>query len=154
MNNKFEQISLKPGFMKHNGGLLFKTVSDDEYQLVVKWSKIEAKGTRSYQRCYGPPFLLQISGSGLVAPCGMLFNERYNKFHIGNIAQQRFKDIWASDRYWEVMNFLASPNFNAQTMCASLCLQHKVNEALDNNLKGYNKIEKPKANSTKELVFA
>ena len=32
MNKKFEQISIKPGFMKHNGGLLFKTVSENEYE--------------------------------------------------------------------------------------------------------------------------
>ena len=32
MNNNFEQISLRPGFMKHNGGILFKTVSENEYQ--------------------------------------------------------------------------------------------------------------------------
>ena len=32
MSNKFEQISLKPGFMKHNGGLLFKTISEKEYE--------------------------------------------------------------------------------------------------------------------------
>ena len=32
MSNKFEQISLKPGFMKHNGGLLFKTISENEYE--------------------------------------------------------------------------------------------------------------------------
>ena len=32
MNNKFEQISLKPGFMKHNGGVLFKTISKNEYE--------------------------------------------------------------------------------------------------------------------------
>ena len=32
MTNKFEQISLKPGFMKHNGGLLFRTVSENEYE--------------------------------------------------------------------------------------------------------------------------
>jgi len=31
MSKDFEQISLKPGFMKHNGGLLFKTISDNEY---------------------------------------------------------------------------------------------------------------------------
>ena len=113
-----------------------EALSDDEYQVVVKWSKIEAKGTRSYQRCYGAPFMLQLSGSGLVAPCGMLFNERYKKFHIGNICEKRFKDIWASDRYWEVMNYLASPKFNAQKMCGSLCLQHKVNENLDEYQKG------------------
>ena len=32
MTKNFEQISIKPGFMKHNGGLLFKTVSDTEYE--------------------------------------------------------------------------------------------------------------------------
>ena len=32
MPKECEQISLKPGFMKHNGGLLFKTISEDEYQ--------------------------------------------------------------------------------------------------------------------------
>ena len=32
MNNKFEQISLKSDFMKHNGGLLFKTISENEYE--------------------------------------------------------------------------------------------------------------------------
>ena len=32
MNNKFEQISHKPDFMKHNGGILFKTISENEYQ--------------------------------------------------------------------------------------------------------------------------
>ena len=113
-----------------------EALSDDAYKVVVKWSKIQAAGTRSYQRCYGPPFIIQLSGSGLVAPCGMLFNERYKKFHIGNICETRFKEIWASDRYWEVMNYLASADFNAQKMCGSLCLQHKVNEALDAYLKG------------------
>ncbi len=32
MANKFEQISLKPGFMKHNGGLLFRNISETEYE--------------------------------------------------------------------------------------------------------------------------
>ena len=37
---------------------------------------------------------------------------------------------------------VASPKFNAQKMCASLCLQHKVNETLDNYVKGKVKIKK------------
>ena len=32
MNKNFEQISDKPGFMKHNGGVLFRTISENEYQ--------------------------------------------------------------------------------------------------------------------------
>ena len=32
MSDKFEQISLKPCFMKHNGGVMFKNISDTEYE--------------------------------------------------------------------------------------------------------------------------
>ena len=32
MSNKFEQISIKAGFMKHNGGVLFRTISETEYE--------------------------------------------------------------------------------------------------------------------------
>ena len=32
MSKKFEQISVKAGFMKHNGGVLFRTISDIEYE--------------------------------------------------------------------------------------------------------------------------
>jgi len=130
-----------------------ETYSDEDYKVVVKWSKIKAEGKRSYQRCYGPPFQIQMSGSGLVAPCGMLFNERYKKFHIGNITQTRFKDIVNSDRYWEVMNYLASPNFDAQKMCGSLCLQHKPNEYLDGLQKGIIKLEKPTGQIPNHINF-
>lgn len=73
---------------------------------------------------------MQFSGSGLVAPCGMLFNSRYKKFHIGNIADKSFKEIWQSKKYWEIIKSLGSKKFDARTMCGSLCLQHKVNEYL------------------------
>ena len=32
MSKNFEQISIKPGFMKHNGGVLFRNISKDEYE--------------------------------------------------------------------------------------------------------------------------
>ena len=32
MSNKFEQISVKQGFMKHNGGVLFRAISETEYE--------------------------------------------------------------------------------------------------------------------------
>ena len=46
MNKDFKQISLKPGFMKHNGGLLFKTVSENEYQFkaTIKENHLNAAG--------------------------------------------------------------------------------------------------------------
>ena len=46
MSKEFEQISIKPGFMKHNGGLLFKTVTEDECQFktVIKENHLNAAG--------------------------------------------------------------------------------------------------------------
>ena len=46
MSNEFEQISLKAGFMKHNGGILFKTISKNEYQFktTIKENHLNAAG--------------------------------------------------------------------------------------------------------------
>lgn len=113
-----------------------EAMSTPETKIIAKWNKIVAGNHRDYSRCYGAPFILQISGSGLVAPCGMLFNERYAKFHIGDIVTESFKDILHGDRYWEVMNYLASDKFDARRMCGFLCLQHLTNDALDKHKKG------------------
>ena len=46
MSKDFEQISLRPGFMKHNGGLLFKTISENEYKFktTIKENHLNAAG--------------------------------------------------------------------------------------------------------------
>ena len=46
MSKNFEQISLRPGFMKHNGGLLFKTISENEYEFktTIKENHLNAAG--------------------------------------------------------------------------------------------------------------
>ena len=111
-------------------------------KVIVKWDKIKNKGKPSYKRFYGPQFLLQISGSGLVAPAGNFFNARYSKLHMGNFADERFKDIFKSDRYTKIMDYLASPDFDAQTMMGTLPISHYVSEALDDHLKGNRRIEK------------
>jgi MoaA/NifB/PqqE/SkfB family radical SAM enzyme len=118
-----------------------EAMSNDQTKVIVKWSKIRDGDKPTYQRFYGPQFLLQISGSGLVAPSGMFFNARHSKLHIGNFTEERMKDIWKSDRYWRVMNYLASPHFNAQTMMGTLPIQHYVSVALDNHLKGIQRIQ-------------
>lgn len=117
-----------------------ENMSNEKTKIIIKWSKIKDKGIPTYNRFYGPQFLLQISGSGLVAPSGMFFNARYSKFHMGNFAEERFKDIFNSSRYKEIMDYLSSPYFDAQTMMGTLPIQHYVSQALDNHIKGEVKI--------------
>lgn len=123
------------------------------YTVAVKWSKILSEGKRCYRQCYGPAFIMQFSGSGLVAPCGMLFNKKYAKYHIGNIAEKSFKEIWKSERYWEVLRLIASEEFDAQTMCGTLCLQHKVNEFLWDLKQGGLKLKAPQGPPPLHLNF-
>ena len=68
------------------------------------------------------------------------FNAKHSKLHIGNYTEERFKDIFKSERYWRAMNYLASPSFDAHTMMGTLPIQHYVNVALDNHAKGIQKI--------------
>ena len=46
MNNKFEQISLKPGFMKHNGGVMFRDISENEseFKSTINENHLNAAG--------------------------------------------------------------------------------------------------------------
>lgn len=100
-----------------------ESLSDESFRVVVKWSRLQDEGKRKYSRCYATPFLLQMSGSGLIAPCGQMFAEHYKRVHIGNITKKRFRDIWASDRYWDVMKYLAE-EFDPSVQCGPNCVQH------------------------------
>ena len=130
-----------------------ESLSDENYLVKAKWSKVLSGGKRKYSQCYGPPFIMQLSGSGLVAPCGMLFNRKYKKFHIGNIVDTSFKEIWKSKRYKEVLDLIASNKFDAKTMCGTLCLQHKVNEFLWDLKKGKASLEKPQGEPPMHINF-
>ena len=46
MSNNFEQISVKQGFMKHNGGVLFRTISETEYEFksIINENHLNAAG--------------------------------------------------------------------------------------------------------------
>ena len=46
MSDSFEQISLKHGFMKHNGGVMFRNISESEYEFksVISENHLNAAG--------------------------------------------------------------------------------------------------------------
>ena len=46
MTKQFKQISIKPGFMKHNGGLLFREISENEFEFktIIKDNHLNAIG--------------------------------------------------------------------------------------------------------------
>ena len=127
-----------------------ESFSTDLTKVIVKWSKILDGSISSSTKMYGPQFLLQISGSGLVAPSGMFFNARYSKLHLDNFMDERFIDIYKSQRYDRVMNYIVSDRFDCKTMMGRLPIQHYLNVAIDDHLKGKNLLKLP-TNSEKPM---
>lgn len=128
-----------------------EALSDDTTKIVVKWNKLKHQGERQYSKCYGPPFALQMSGNGLIAPCGPLFNEKWRTFHVGNITQQRFKDIWESERYWSVMRYIGSDQFDPRKRCPSDCMQNLTNDWLYRYMEG--KVSFPTTKAPANVAF-
>ena len=46
MSGKFKQISIKSGFMKHNGGIMFRNVSKTEYEFKTTINKNHLNAAR------------------------------------------------------------------------------------------------------------
>ena len=59
----------------------------------------------------------------------MWFNERKNEFIMGNVIEKSFKEIWMSDRYWEVQKKVREI-VNVNKDCESNCRQHYINRFL------------------------
>lgn len=128
-----------------------EALGDKDFRIVVKRERMKDEGKRDYAKCFGPPFITQMSGNGLIAPCGFLFNEKYKAFHIGNICDTRFKDIFNSDRYWEVMKYLASDEFDPRSRCGPNCLQTQTNSFLYKYVNG--QVQLPTGTAPPHLEF-
>ena len=126
-----------------------ESLTDDNTKIIVKWTRLTAK--RQYTKCFGPPFLLQMSGNGLIATCGPFFNDKFKPFHIGNIMRTRFRDIFHSERYWEVMKYIGSDEFNPQTRCPPNCVQTHTNKWLFDFKEG--KVDFPNGDAPAHLEF-
>lgn len=128
-------------------------LSTNKYMVKVKWNKIADGDKRTYSQCYGARFHLQISGSGLVAPCGCFFGDKYKKYHIGDFTKKRFKDILHSEKYYKVFEHIESANFDAKKECPYLCLQHLTNKVLDSYVKGETTLDNPFPDDLKHSSF-
>jgi hypothetical protein len=127
-------------------------MGDDEFRIAVKWDKIKTGRSRAYNRCYGPNFIMQISGNGTASVCGMKFNEKHKALHLGSIARTRFKDMWESDRWSEVMSYIGSEHFDPSCgRCGELCLQHETNNWLFEYKNG--RVSLPVGSAPRDLAF-
>jgi len=105
-----------------------ESIATDDYDVMVKWMKITNKGNRLYDQCLGVPFLLYSSGDGKLYPCGAFFDFKEEEYRMGDLVEQTFKEIIASDRYWQVVDKVKGIDVHKE--CYSNCRTHCINEFL------------------------
>lgn len=96
------------------------------YDVIVKRLKMGKSG-RAYNCCHGTQFLPQITGRGDVYCCGNFFGDE--RFYIGSIVTDSFKDIVAGERYREVMARVRT-QVDVHRQCGIGCRQNEINEFL------------------------
>ena len=106
-----------------------ESYSNSNYAVNIKWKKALNGGWKDYDSCHGTQFILGLSGTGNLFPCGHWFNERKDEFIMGNVIETPFKEIWESDRYWEVQKKIREV-VNVNRDCESNCRQHYINRFL------------------------
>ncbi|MBI3793704.1 MAG: radical SAM protein [Nitrospinae bacterium] len=100
----------------------------DNYQVTVKWNKVQNKGVRTYDQCLGVPFLLYSSGNGRLYPCGDFFENHEEEYRMGDLVEKSFKEIFESERYWEVVEKVKLIDVHKD--CYTNCRTHAINEFL------------------------
>jgi len=105
-----------------------ESYSDGDYNVVVKWNKMNNLGLKKFDVCYGTRFVINISGDGSVFPCGHFFNRFKNAFKMGNVIETSFAEIVKSDKYLEVQQKIEKINVNKE--CETNCRQYYISNFL------------------------
>ena len=86
-------------------------------------------GKKPYYGCLSIPLISEMSGNGDWYPCGYMFGKDSKfkeEFRFGNVHKKRLRDIFYSQRYWDIIEKMK--NFDVHKDCMGCCRQDKTNE--------------------------
>lgn len=118
---------------------LAESYSTANTKIIPKFKTMERQGVREYKNCPAVPLISEISGNGDWFPCGYFFGnkEQYDKYKFGNIHDKSLKEIFESDRYWDIIKYFRY-SFDSHTECFGSCRLDSCNKFISEY------IEKPK----------
>lgn len=103
------------------------TLSDGKFSAIVRWNFLaEAEAPRSYNRCLGLPFIIQITSNGGVMTCYPRSDQPGHQY--GSLQESSLEEILRSDKFRETYKWVEH-NVNVHK-CMPTCRQHNVNKYL------------------------
>jgi len=111
-----------------------ESYSTERTKIIPKYLTMARKGRRPYDGCKAVPFISEISGNGNWFPCGYWFSNKpeYAKYKFGNIHEKSLKEIFESDRYWDVIKTMYDLDVHKE--CHGSCRLDAANEFVSNYL--------------------
>jgi len=102
--------------------------NDKDFKVIPTWHKFidlmspESNYGRNYKRCYGAWFTTVVGADLTVWLC--CHTRGHMEFALGNLREQRFKEIWGSKRHREILDNLDL------SLCQPCCRNHEINKLL------------------------
>jgi MoaA/NifB/PqqE/SkfB family radical SAM enzyme len=106
-----------------------ESLSTEKTKIIPKWKTMERKGAREYRHCPAVPLISEISGDGSWFPCGYFFGNKpeYDNYKFGNIHEKSLKEIYESERYWNIISYFRE-KFDSQNECKGSCRLDSCNK--------------------------
>ena len=112
-----------------------ESYSIDKTKIIPKWATMSRKGERLYEHCPAVPLISEISGNGDWFPCGYFFGDKkeYDKYKFGNLHNKSLKEIFESDRYWDIVKYFRQ-EYDSSKECFGSCRLDSCNKFVDDYL--------------------
>lgn len=101
-------------------------LSDERFQVIIRWKNFHDNGERAYQRCLGLPFLAYVLADGGIYTCCNFYGN--SAFCYGNLYKNTFYEIWTS-KIKKLISSRIEKQLNVHK-CMSFCRHHNINKLL------------------------
>lgn len=124
--NYHSTFNFQRNLIKENFSILkeAESLSTPDFIVSIRWNA--EKEEKTYNKCYGLPFIACIAADGGCYACGCHLEEE--DYCYGNIYDKSFAEIWQSEQCQKTMRrIMENPDWSK---CDILCRHHSINKFL------------------------
>lgn len=115
-----------------------EALSDNKFKVIIRRNQFEFQ-PRTYNRCIGLPFIVQLLADGKLYPCCQFFDNP--KMAYGDLNEATLKEIMSSDRARKITKSIERDYDIEKNKCMTYCRHHSTNLHLLDIINGKKEIK-------------